>query len=110
MRPPRVARKREVHRRGWGTAAVTFGHVASDLATAGEERGSKPGSELGGGVALPWASPRMWGERGEYSQWGCLRSIRSAGQWRCGKPNPEISGGGHRGDGRGALVGVNRVT
>jgi hypothetical protein len=24
---------------------VTFGHVASDLATAGEERGSKPGSE-----------------------------------------------------------------
>jgi GMP synthase (glutamine-hydrolysing) len=78
-----------VRRRGWGTATTPFNHVASDRATAGEERGSKPGSErIRGTLALPWAGPRMWGERREYSQCASGRSIRSSCQWRWGKPYP----------------------
>src|SRR5215204_3192209 len=48
------------------------------------------GAEAGGGVALPWASPLCWGERREYFQARGDRSIRSARQCRCGKPNPGL--------------------
>src|SRR5262245_19593668 len=39
-------------------------------------------------LALPWAGPRMWGERREYSQCSGGGSIRSSCQSRCGKPYP----------------------
>src|SRR5687768_8912372 len=35
--------KREVRRRGWGTATTPFNHVASDRATAGGGRGTSRG-------------------------------------------------------------------
>ena len=41
--PSLVGRKREVRRRGWGTAATPFDHVAFGLATAGGGRGAGRG-------------------------------------------------------------------
>ena len=46
--------KREVRRRGWGTATTPYIHVAAGRATAGEERGASRGrSAVEATMALP---------------------------------------------------------